>query len=133
MTDFRRMGVFLVLVGFSYFPQVRTPTPANSCDDEASFSRLDKTLFGVHCGGCHSVTGRWKRVGPPLGGLFERKQLVSGQPVNDETVRGIIAKGGPALMPGFQYTLKAGEIEELVQHLKDVRCPAVSGAQQEGK
>jgi len=104
----------------------------NLCDSEASFGRSDGTLFGRYCGVCHSISGKWKRiVSTPLGGLFERKQLVTGQPVSEETVRAIIEKGGPSLMPGFQYTLTAAQITELVQFLKIARCPEqVSGSQQ---
>ncbi|MGH9786250.1 MAG: c-type cytochrome [Terriglobia bacterium] len=96
----------------------------NLCDSEASFGRSDGTLFGKYCGVCHTISGKWNRiVRAPLGGLFERRQLVTGQPVNEENVRAIIAKGGPSLMPGFQYTLTAEQINELVQFLKAARCP----------
>lgn len=111
------------------------PAPAqqmNRCDAEASFGRSDGTVFGRYCGVCHSVSGKWKRiVSAPLGGLFERRQLVTGQPVTEENVRALIEKGGPSLMPGFQYTLTAEQIRELVQFLKVARCPEpVSGSPQ---
>jgi mono/diheme cytochrome c family protein len=96
----------------------------NLCDSEASFGRSDGTLFGRYCGVCHSISGKWNRiVRAPLGGLFQRKQLVTGQPVSEETVRELIAKGGPSMMPGFQYTLTAAQITELIQFLKAARCP----------
>jgi len=110
---------------------VSAPAQQNLCDSEASFGRSDGTLFGRYCGVCHTISGKWNRiVRAPLGGLFERKQLVTGQPVNEETVRELIAKGGPSMMPGFQYTLTAGQINELVQFLKAARCSEqVSGSQ----
>jgi mono/diheme cytochrome c family protein len=96
----------------------------NLCDSEASFGRSDGTLFGRYCGVCHSISGKWNRiVRAPLGGLFQRKQLATGQPVSEETVRELIAKGGPSMMPGFQYTLTAAQITELIQFLKAARCP----------
>lgn len=124
--DFRKMAAFFVLASFAYlFFAISAQAQAKLCDSEASFGRSDQTLFGKYCGVCHTISGRWKRiVSTPLGELFERKQpdLVTGQPVNEETVRAIIEKGGPVLMPGFQYTLTADQIGELVQFLKVARC-----------
>jgi mono/diheme cytochrome c family protein len=91
---------------------------------EKTFGREDKTLFARHCGVCHSMSGLWARVGPPLKGLFERGQLVTGMPVTDETVREIILKGGPRLMPGFQYLLTEGQVSEILRDIKETRCPA---------
>lgn len=106
----------------------------NLCDSEASFGRSDGTLFGRYCGVCHSISGKWKRiVSTPLGGLFERKQLATGQPVSEEAVRAIIEKGGPSLMPGFQYTLTAPQITELIQFLKAARCPQQASGSQQGR
>lgn len=106
----------------------------NLCDSEASFGRSDGTLFGRYCGVCHTISGKWNRiVRAPLGGLFERKQLVTGQPVSEETVRELIAKGGPSMMPGFQYTLTAGQINELVRFLKAARCPEPVSGSPEGR
>lgn len=96
------------------------------CDSETSFGRSDKTLFGRYCGVCHSLSGQWKRVGPPLGNLYKQKQLVTGQAVSDEAIRGIISSGITSFMPGFQYTLKPAEIAELVRYLRMVRCSDAS-------
>lgn len=125
MVQVRKIAIFLVLAGSSYFFLAVSAQAQQTklCDDEAAFGRSDKTLFGKYCAVCHSISGRWKRiVSTPLGGLFEKKQLVTGQPVNDETVRAILEKGGPVLMPGFQYTLTADQISELVRFLKVARC-----------
>ena len=95
-----------------------------NCDSEASFGRSDGTVFGKYCAVCHTISGKWDRiVRAPLAGLFERKQLVTGQPVNEENVRALIEKGGPSLMPGFQHTLTPQEITEAIQFLKAARCP----------
>ena len=99
------------------------------CDAEQSFGRSDKTLFGSYCGTCHTISGKWRRINPtPLGGLFEREKLVNGQPVTEENVRALIAKGGPNLMPGFEHTLSSEQITELVQFLKVARCPGQGSA-----
>ena len=123
--DWRKIIATGIVAGsISLLTAVSAPAQqTNLCDSEASFGRSDGTLFGRYCGVCHSISGKWKRiVSAPLGGLFERKQLVTGQPVSEETVREIIAKGGPSLMPGFQYTLTAEQITELVRFLKVARC-----------
>ena len=98
------------------------PAWAGSCDVEKTFGREDKTLFARHCGVCHSMSGVWVRVGPPLKGLFERKQLVTGKPVTDENVRELILKGGPALMPGFQYMLTKDQVSTILEDIKETRC-----------
>ena len=134
--DWRKIVATGIVVGsISFSMAVSAPAQqTNLCDSEASFGRSDGTLFGRYCGVCHSISGKWKRiVSTPLGGLFERKQLVTGQPVSEETVRAIIAKGGPSLMPGFQYTLTAGQINELVQFLKVARCPEQAPGPQQGR
>jgi len=112
------LGLFFLLLPIS--AQAQTP---NACDADASFGRSDKILFGKYCGACHTVTGRWKRlVRTPLGGLFGREQLSTGEPVNEETVRGIIENGRPVYMPGFKYTLTPRQVTEIIQFLKSARC-----------
>ena len=118
----------LVAIGF-----ISVPVSAQqvNCDSEASFGRSDGTVFGRYCAVCHTISGKWNRiVKAPLAGLFDRKQLVTGQPVTDANVRALIEKGGPSLMPGFQYTLTSDQITELIQFLKAARCPAEQGAAQ---
>ena len=106
----------------------------NLCDGEACFGRSDKTVFGRYCAVCHSISGKWNRIfKAPLGGLFDRKQLVTGQPVNEETVRALLEKGSPSLMPGFQHTLTPAQINELVQFLKAARCPEQASGSQQGR
>jgi mono/diheme cytochrome c family protein len=131
--DWRKIVATGILASsFCSFVAVPAPAQQVNCDSEASFGRSDGTLFGRYCAVCHTISGKWNRiVRAPLGGLFERKLLVTGQPVSEETVRELIAKGGPSMMPGFQYTLTAAQITELIQFLKAARCPeAGSGSVQ---
>jgi len=124
--EWKKKFVTGMLVGCLCF-LIRVPAEAQqvNCDSEASFGRSDKTVFGGYCAVCHTISGKWDRiVKAPLAGLFERKQLVTGQPVTEENVRTLIEKGGPSLMPGFQYTLTAQQITEVIQFLKAARCPA---------
>ena len=125
---YRNTVWLLLLVASWHVMSERQGVAAGPCDYEKAFGREDKTLFGVHCGVCHSMGGDWKKVGPPLNGLFVRNQRVTGQPVSEENVRKIIAEGGSRLMPGFQYTLKAGQIGDLVRYLKEADCPGNSTA-----
>ena len=93
------------------------------CDTETSFGRSDKTLFGKQCAACHSLSGQWRKVAPPLGKLFSKKELVTGQPVTNENLRALISNGVPSLMPGFRYTLTPAEIDQLIAYLRRVSCP----------
>ena len=97
---------------------------SDSCDVDKTFGREDKTLFARHCGVCHSLSGMWARVGPPLKGLFERERLVNGREVNEQNVREIILKGGPRLMPGFQYMLSEEQVAGILRDIRDARCAA---------
>ena len=114
-----------VIAGLSVL--IAAPAQAQSnaklCDSEASFGRADKTVFGQYCAVCHTISGNWNRiVKEPLAGLFSKKLLVAGEPVNEETVGRLIAQGGPVLMPGFRYSLTPAQINEVVQYLKAARC-----------
>jgi mono/diheme cytochrome c family protein len=95
------------------------------CDTETSFGRSDKTLYGKQCAICHSLSGQWKRIGPPLGKVFKKDVLVNGQPVNKDNIRQLISEGIPSLMPGFRYTLTPAQIGELVGYLQRVSCPDI--------
>ena len=121
--NIQRAFALLILAAW-FVSTASAQIPAPSCDQEKSFGREDKSLFARHCGLCHSLSGVWKRVGPPLSGLFERKQLINGQPVTEENVRDLIGKGGPGLMPGFQHMLTRDQIGDLVRYLKESRCSA---------
>lgn len=126
--EWRKTLVIGMLIG-SLCLLIYVPAEAQqvNCDSEASFGRSDRTVFGGYCAVCHTISGKWNRiVKAPLGGLFERKQLVTGQPVTEANVRALIEKGGPSLMPGFQYTLTTPQITEVIQFLKAARCPAES-------
>ena len=118
----RKTMAVLTLLVFFYATGTPRPALASSCDVGKTFGREDKTLFARHCGVCHSMSGIWARVGPPLKGLFERGQLVTGKPVTDENVREVILKGGPRLMPGFQYMLTEDQVNAILADIKETRC-----------
>ena len=79
-----------------------------------------ESIYYYKCWICHNqytTTG-----GPHLKGLFGRQTLpISGQPVNDQTVRNKIRNGGPR-MPKFEATLTDADIADLISYLKDGKC-----------
>jgi len=118
----QKRTMILAMLIFTLSFAASSPALASSCDVEKTFGREDKTLFARHCGVCHSMSGLWARVGPPLKGLFEKNQLVTGKPVTDANVRELIVKGGPGLMPGFQYMLTEAQVNEILRDIKETRC-----------
>ena len=131
--ELKKAIALLILTGLLYLGGMPRQALATSCDLEKTLGREDKTLFGRHCGVCHSMSGLWVRVGPSLNGLFERKQLVTGKPVTDENVREVILKGGPGLMPGFQYMLTADQVSEVLRYLKEARCSSAPAGKETEK
>ena len=53
--------------------------------------------------------------------LYKRPRLISGQPVNDQTVAAKIKNGGPN-MPAYQYTLTEQDLADLVGFLREGKC-----------
>lgn len=68
------------------------------------------------CAVCHNVDTDEKKMGPSLKGLFKRKTLVTGKPVNDENVLAQINNGGNG-MPGYADMLSADEKTNLLAYL----------------
>ena len=58
---------------------------------------------------------------PSLKDLYRRPKLLSGQPVNDETVKEKIRSGGPA-MPSYRHTLTETHLEDLISYIRDGKC-----------
>ena len=56
-----------------------------------------------------------------LKGLFSRFKLLSGEPVNDETVKEKIRNGGLG-MAAYKYTLKDADLSDLVSYLREKCC-----------
>src|SRR5947208_3215082 len=60
------------------------------------------------CAVCHNADTPEQKMGPSMKGLFKRKTLKSGKPVNDENVSAQINNGGNG-MPAYQDMLSAEE------------------------
>jgi mono/diheme cytochrome c family protein len=73
------------------------------------------------CANCHA--GNPRQPGPPLG-----KAIVESR--GDAFIRDKVTKGS-TLMPGFQYTLQPGQIDDIIAFLKTYTPPARSAAAEE--
>ena len=87
-----------------------------------SGSERGKEIYFYKCWVCHNeYTREAGSPAPTLKDLYKRPKLVSGQPVNDQTVAQKIKNGGPQ-MPGYQYTLSDQDLADLVSFLREGKC-----------
>jgi mono/diheme cytochrome c family protein len=77
-----------------------------------------REIFYYKCWFCHN---EFTRDAPRLDGLYEHPSLMSGQPVNDQTVKAKIRDGGPG-MAAYKYTLSAADLDDLVAFVRDQCC-----------
>jgi mono/diheme cytochrome c family protein len=75
-----------------------------------------RKLFAQRCANCHGGTNQ--RPGPPLG------QQTVGR-LGDAAIREKVRKGSTA-MPGFEYTLEASRIDDVIAFLKTYTPPPPS-------
>jgi mono/diheme cytochrome c family protein len=68
------------------------------------------------CAICHNVDSPEKKMGPSLQGLFKRKTLQNGKPVNDANVMAQINNGGNG-MPAYADMLSADDKNNLLAYL----------------
>lgn len=68
------------------------------------------------CQVCHNVDTDEKKMGPSLKGLFKRKTLQNGKPVNDANVLAQINAGGNG-MPAYADMLSADDKANLLAYL----------------
>ncbi len=80
---------------------------------------LGADIFKNNCGICHYQDSTKTKVGPGLKGLFSRKTTpVQKLPVNEETIRSQIQKGGTD-MPPYNY-LSDTEVDALIKYLQSL-------------
>ena len=81
-----------------------------------------KEIYFHKCWVCHNdYTRAAGSIAPTLRDLYKRPKLISGQPVNDQTVAAKIKNGGPN-MPGYQYTLTDQDLADLVSFFREGKC-----------
>ena len=68
------------------------------------------------CAICHNVDNDEKKMGPSLKGLFKRKTLSNGKPVNDANVLAQINAGGNG-MPAYSDMLSADDKANILAYL----------------
>ena len=68
------------------------------------------------CSICHNVDSPEKKMGPSLQGLFKKKTLQNGKPVNDANVLAQINNGGNG-MPAYADMLSADDKANLLAYL----------------
>ena len=79
-------------------------------------------IYFFKCWVCHNAYTRAEgTTAPTLKDLYKRPMLLSGQPVNDETVANKIRNGGPG-MPGYKYALTDTDINDLVAFFREGLC-----------
>jgi len=80
-------------------------------------------IYFLDCWICHNdyTIKADPKAAPTLRDLYKRPKLMSGQPVNDETVTNQI-RGGSARMPAFRATLNDKDLADLVTYLREKCC-----------
>jgi mono/diheme cytochrome c family protein len=75
-------------------------------------------IFYYKCWFCHN---EFSDRAPQLKGLYQHPTLISGQPVNDDTVKEKIRNGGPG-MAAYKYTLSDADLNDLVAFVREKCC-----------
>jgi mono/diheme cytochrome c family protein len=75
-------------------------------------------IFYYKCWFCHN---EFTKDIPKLTGLFQKATLVSGQPVNEETVKNQI-RNGSANMAAYKYALSEADLNDLMSYLREKCC-----------
>ena len=72
-------------------------------------------IYYFKCWFCHN---QYTKDIPKLNDLYKRPTLVTGGPVNDDSVKNLI-RNGTANMPGYKYALKDEDLNDLVSFIKE--------------
>jgi mono/diheme cytochrome c family protein len=104
---------FLVL-----FASLTAAVAANQKDGSKGDAAKGKTSFETNCAVCHNVDTDEKKMSnaPSLKGLFKRKTLQNGKPMNDANVLEQINSGGNG-MPPFTDMLSADDKANVMAYL----------------
>jgi len=85
--------------------------------DKAAKGDADKgkAVF-EQCSMCHNIDSPEKKMGPSLQGLYKKKTLQNGKPVNDANVLAQINVGGNG-MPGYADMLSSDDKADLLAYM----------------
>jgi mono/diheme cytochrome c family protein len=84
----------------------------------ASGPERGREIFYYKCWFCHN---EFTTHAPQLTGLFARGTLLSGLPVNNDTVKDRIRNGGEG-MAAYKYTLSEADLDDLVSFVREQCC-----------
>ena len=84
----------------------------------ASGPERGQEIFYYKCWFCHN---EFVQGIPQLTGLYQKPNLLSGESVNDDTVKEKIRNGG-AGMAAYKYTLGDADLNDLVSYLREKCC-----------
>jgi len=84
----------------------------------ASGPERGQEIFYYKCWFCHN---EFVQGIPQLKGLYQKPNLLSGEAVNDDTVKEKIRNGGAA-MAAYKYTLSDADLNDLVSYLREKCC-----------
>jgi mono/diheme cytochrome c family protein len=104
----RSLIVAFILILF--VPAVKSQEPGQTLSAEA---QKGQKLYFQRCSICHlSVPRKYQAYGPPL-----HKEIVAA--LGDDALRLKIMEGSQT-MPGWKYTLKPAEVDDIIAYLKTV-------------
>lgn len=75
-------------------------------------------IFYYKCWFCHN---EYQKGAVQLKGLYSRPRLISGEAVNDETIKTQIKNGGPG-MAAYKYVLNEADLSDLIGYLREKCC-----------
>jgi mono/diheme cytochrome c family protein len=84
----------------------------------ASGPERGQEIFYYKCWFCHN---EFTQGIPRLDGLYEKGKLMSGETVNDATVKEKIRNGGPG-MAAYKYALSDADLDDLVSFVREKCC-----------
>lgn len=133
-TEFSIAATFIVLLSYSLLtvqqaaaqepdPYLQRSTEIYNFSTTATEGpQRGEELYYYKCWKCHNAYS--VEAGTPaalLRDVYERPMLMSGQPVNDETVADKIRNGGP-IMPAYRHSLSDADIADLVAYIRSGDC-----------
>ena len=77
---------------------------------------MGRRVYDARCAECHYAYSSRNLRGPSMHGLYQKKYMTSGIPVNDDRVSEIIMLGR-AKMPGFQQKISQEQLADLMAYL----------------
>ena len=79
-----------------------------------------ENIYFFKCWMCHN---QYAKSAPLLKDLYQRKNLIGGAPVSDDSVTAKIKEGGP-MMPAFKFSLSDTDIADLRAYFHSGKCCA---------